>query len=108
MSCEKEEDRKEVEITLWLGQKGSTVEGEGGKVRAGGNGLSACQADACTVVREVDSPARGESSIAGFISKPVKVILGLTVRDDVQQTEQLPWDAAAGCHDGGEECLGTV
>ena len=64
------------------------MEGERGKVRAGRNGLSACQANACTVVREVDCPARGESRIAGVISKPVKVILDLTVRDDVQQTEQ--------------------
>ena len=84
------------------------MEGERGKVRAGRNGLSACQANACTVVREVDSPARGERSIAGVISKPGKVIFSLTVRDDEQQTEQLPLDAAAGCHDGGEKCLGAV
>ena len=84
------------------------MEGEGGKVRAGRNGLSACQANACAGVREVDCPARCESRVAGVISKPVKVILGLTVRDDVQQTDQLPLDAAAGCHDGGEESLGSV
>ena len=56
----------------------------------------------------IDSPARGENSIAGVISKPVKVILSLTVRDDVQQTEQFSLHAAAGCHDGGEKCLGAV
>ena len=84
------------------------MEGERGKVRAGRNGLSACQADACTVVRITDSPARGESSIAGVISKPGKVIFSLTVRDDEQQTEQLPLDAAAGSHDGGEKGLGAV
>ena len=74
MSCEEEEGigRKSRSPSGW-GGKGSTLEGERGKVRAGRNGLSACQADACTVVIVVDSPARGESSI-DYARSPAGVI----------------------------------
>ena len=72
-----------VESTL-RGVEGLALEAEGREVRTGRCGLCACKADTCAVVREVDAPARGESPVTGLITKSRKVVLGLSMRDDVQ------------------------
>ena len=73
-----------VESTLRGGRGGLALEAEGREVRTGRSGLGTCKTDTCTVVREVDGTARGERAITGLIAKSRKVVLGLSMRDDVQ------------------------
>ena len=73
-----------VESTLRVGRRGLALEAEGREVRTGRSDLSTSKADTCAVVREVDAQARGKGPVTGFIAKSRKVVLGLSMRDDVQ------------------------
>lgn len=59
-------------------------------------------------MREVDALSRGEGFGAGIIPEPGEAFLGLSMRDDEEQTEHFKLDAPTGRHDGREKTLGTV
>ena len=75
------------------------------QVRAKGSGLSACNPDSRTVMKEVFSAAPGEGFIGGLLPDGFEKLDCLAVAEDIVETQEYPMDAAGCRQEGRKECF---